>query len=96
MIPRLTLRSQQISAHQESRETSVSITAHDQADPDLTDNSAHATVQYNTTEIIPPVAPVSATLVIKPTTLNINSKGVFTVYVTIAGIAETVPGRPTQ
>ena len=28
---------------------------------------------------------------IKPTTLNLNSKGVFTVYVTIAGIAEKSP-----
>jgi hypothetical protein len=73
------------------KRNNVSITAHDQADPDQTDNAAHATVQYNTTEIIPPVAPVSATLVIKPTTLNINSKGVFTVYVTIAGIAEQSP-----
>ncbi len=66
----------------------VAITALDETDPHPDDHSANATVQYNTTEIITPDAPVSAKLVIKPTTLNINSKGVFTVYVTIAGIAE--------
>ena len=69
----------------------VAITAFNETDPHPDDHSANATVQYNTTENIPPVAPVSATLVIKPTTLNLNSKGVFTVYVTIAGIAETSP-----
>ena len=69
----------------------VAITALNETDPHPDDHSANATVQYNTTEIIPPLAPVSATLVIKPTTLNLNSKGVFTVYVTIAGIAEKSP-----
>jgi uncharacterized repeat protein (TIGR01451 family) len=69
----------------------VAITALNETDPHPDDHSANATVQYNTTEIIPPVAPVSAKLVIKPTTLNLNSKGVFTVYVTIAGIAEKSP-----
>jgi uncharacterized repeat protein (TIGR01451 family) len=69
----------------------VDITALNETDPYPDDHSTYATVQYNTTEIIPPVAPVSAKLVIKPTTLNLNSKGVFTVYVTIAGIAEKSP-----
>jgi uncharacterized repeat protein (TIGR01451 family) len=66
----------------------VIITAFNEMDPHLNDNSANATVQYNTTDSIPPDATVSAKLVIKPTTLNLNSRGVFTVYVTIAGIAE--------
>jgi uncharacterized repeat protein (TIGR01451 family) len=69
----------------------VAVTALDETDPHPDDHSANATVQFNTTESIPPESPVSAKLVIKPTTLNLNSKGVFTVYVTIAGIAEKSP-----
>jgi hypothetical protein len=69
----------------------VAITALNETDPYPDDHSANATVQYNTTESIPADVPVSATLVIKPTTLNLKSKGVFTVYVTIAGIADTPP-----
>jgi uncharacterized repeat protein (TIGR01451 family) len=73
------------------KRNNVSITAHDQADPDPTDNSAHATVQFNTTnDTIPSDSHLSANLVIRPTTLNLNSKGVFTVYVTIAGLTDTV------
>jgi uncharacterized repeat protein (TIGR01451 family) len=67
----------------------VAITALNETDPYPDDHSANATVQYNTTESIPPDVPVSATLVIKPTTLNLKSKGVFTVYVALAGIADT-------
>jgi hypothetical protein len=69
----------------------VVITALNETDPHPDDHSANATVQYNTTESIPPAAPVSSMLVIKPTTLNLKSKGVFSVYVTIAGIAERSP-----
>jgi uncharacterized repeat protein (TIGR01451 family) len=69
----------------------VAVTAHHETDAHPEDNTANATVQYNTTESIPPYAPVSAKIVIRPTTLNFKSKGVFTVYVTIAGIAEKSP-----
>jgi len=69
----------------------VAITSHNETDPRPDDNMANASVQYNTTESIPPAAPVSAKLVIKPTTLNLKSKGVFTVYVTLSGIGGTPP-----
>jgi uncharacterized repeat protein (TIGR01451 family) len=69
----------------------VVITALNETDPHPDDHSANATVQYNTTESIPPAAPVSSMLVIKPTTLNLKSEGVFSVYVIIAGIAEKSP-----
>jgi uncharacterized repeat protein (TIGR01451 family) len=69
----------------------VTITAHNETDPHPGDNTAKATVQYNTTESIPPNAPVSAKIVIKPTTLNLKSNGVFTVYVTLSGIEGTPP-----
>jgi uncharacterized repeat protein (TIGR01451 family) len=65
----------------------VAITALDESDPHPDDHSANARVQYNTTESIPPVAPVSAKLEIKPNTLNLKSNGVFTVYVTLDGIS---------
>ena len=71
----------------------VAITALNETDPRPDDHSANATVQYNTTESIPPDVPVSSMLVIKPTTLNLKSKGVFSVYVTIAGIADTASFR---
>jgi uncharacterized repeat protein (TIGR01451 family) len=69
----------------------VTITAHNEADPHPNDNTAKATVQYNTTESIPPNTLVSAKLEIRPTTLNLKSNGVFTVYVTLDGIA----GKPS-
>jgi len=63
----------------------VDITALDETDPVLADNHAQAIVQYNTSQTINPYTPVSANLIIRPTTLNLNSKGVFTVYVTLTG-----------
>jgi len=69
----------------------VAIITLNETDPYPRDHSANVTVQYNTTDTIPPDTPVSATLIIKPTTLNLKSKGVFTVYITIAGIAEKSP-----
>jgi hypothetical protein len=69
----------------------VTITAHNETDPHPGDNTAKATVQYNTTESIPPNTLVSAKLEIRPTTLNLKSNGEFTVYVTLDGIA----GKPS-
>jgi uncharacterized repeat protein (TIGR01451 family) len=63
----------------------VVITALNETDPIVNNNHAEATVQFNTTDIIIPDLPVSANLVIKPTTLNLKSKGVFTVYVSLNG-----------
>ena len=69
----------------------VIITALNETDPHRDDNSAHATVLFNTTDIITPGSPGSGNLTIKPTTLNLKSNGVFTVYVTLAGFAEMAP-----
>lgn len=63
----------------------IDITALDETDPILTNNHARATVQYNTSRTINPEVPLSANLIIKPTTLNLNSKGIFTVYVSLTG-----------
>jgi len=69
----------------------ISITGLDQRDPILNNNNAEAAVQVNATgnitpHSIPADSPVSAKLVIKPTTLNLKSKGIFTVYVSLTGI----------
>ncbi|HUW85631.1 MAG TPA: DUF11 domain-containing protein [Methanoregula sp.] len=63
----------------------VNITAFDGTDPVLTDNHAEAMVQYNTSQTINPDTPSSGNLVIRPTTLNLKSKGIFTVYVSLYG-----------
>jgi len=68
----------------------ATITALSETDPITGNNHAEARVQINATDsitphIIPADTPVSANLVIKPTTLNLKSKGVFTVYVSLTG-----------
>jgi hypothetical protein len=63
----------------------VNITAFNETDPIVNNNHAEATVQFNTSAIITPDSPVSANLVIKPTTLNLKSKGIFTVYISLMG-----------
>jgi hypothetical protein len=63
----------------------VVITSLNETDPIVNNNHAEATVQFNTTDIIIPDLPVSANLVIRPNTLNLKSKGVFTVYVSLNG-----------
>ncbi|MDD1700906.1 MAG: hypothetical protein LUQ04_08960, partial [Methanoregula sp.] len=47
------------------------------------DNHAEATVEYNTSQTINPDTPSHADLVIRPKTLNLKSKGIFTVYVSL-------------
>jgi len=69
----------------------VVITALSETDPKGEDNSAKATVLFNTTDKIVRDSPKSGNLIIRPTTLNLKSKGVFTVYVTLAGFAEMAP-----
>jgi hypothetical protein len=61
----------------------VNITAFDGTDPVLTDNHAEAMVQYNTSQTINLDTPSHADLVIRPNTLNLKSKGIFTVYVSL-------------
>ena len=63
----------------------VNITALNETDPILNNNHAEATVRFNASGNITPDSPVSANLVIKPTTLNLKSKGVFTVYISLTG-----------
>jgi len=65
----------------------VTITALNETDPILNNNHAEATVRINTSGTVTPHidTPVSAKMIIKPTTLNLKSNGVFTVYVTLKG-----------
>ena len=62
----------------------VDITALDQWDPKSSNNHAEAKVLINAAAVIPDT-PLSVNLAIKPTTLNLNSKGVFTVFVSLTG-----------
>ena len=63
----------------------VNITALNETDPILNNNHAEATVRFNASRNITPDSPVSANIVIKPTTLNLKSRGVFTVHVFLTG-----------
>jgi len=63
----------------------VNITSLNETDPILNNNHAEATVRFNVSGNITPDSRVSANLVIKPTTLNLKSKGVFTVHVSLTG-----------
>jgi hypothetical protein len=78
----------------------VTITALNETDPIVNNNHAEATVQFNTSDIITPHitpdSPVSANLVIKPTTLNLKSKGVFTVYISLTGTSWTSQNEKTN
>ena len=63
----------------------VTITSLNETDPILNNNHAEATVRFNASGNITPDSPLSANLVIKPNTLNLKSKGVFTVYISLTG-----------
>ena len=63
----------------------ISITGLNETDPVVGNNQAEAVVQINTSNTIKKDEPLSAKLVIKPTTLNLKSKGIFTVYVSLYG-----------
>jgi hypothetical protein len=75
----------------------VAITSFSETDPVVSDNHAEATVQINASDTIPLDIPVTADLKIRPTTLNLKSKGVFTVFVTLKGIlGEPLAGNPPK
>ena len=78
----------------------VNITALKETDPNVNNNHAEATIQFNTSDIITPhITPdslVTANLVIKPNTLNLKSKGVFTVYVSLTGTSWTSQNEKTN
>ncbi len=68
----------------------ITIAALNETDTILNNNHAEATVRINETanttpQIIQPYTPISAKMVIKPTTLNLKSNGIFTVYVSLDG-----------
>jgi uncharacterized repeat protein (TIGR01451 family) len=67
----------------------IRITGMNETDPVSGNNQAEAVVQFNTSGNNKTVNPVYAKLEIRPTTLNLNSKGVFTVYVTLTGFGFT-------
>jgi uncharacterized repeat protein (TIGR01451 family) len=64
---------------------SIRITGLDETDPVAGNNFADAVVHINTSADSGKDEPVSVNLVFRPTTLNLYSKGVFGVYVTLAG-----------
>ncbi len=67
----------------------IRITGMNETDPVSGNNQAEAVVQFNTSGNNKTINPVYAKLEIRPTTLNLNSKGVFTVYVTLNGFGFT-------
>ena len=70
----------------------VAVTALNETDPILNNNHAEATVRFNVSGTIPPDSRVSANLVIKPTTLNLKSRGIFTVPVSLTGTGQNPAG----
>ena len=66
------------------KKNSIGISRLDQTDPVLRNNYAEAKVLINKTRVISDT-PVSVNLTIRPTTLNLKSRGVFTVFVTLSG-----------
>jgi len=75
----------------------VRITDLDQVDPNANDNYAEKNVLINAASPVFDDKPLSVKLSIKPTTLNLKSKGVFTVFVTLKGsTSESSSGNATK
>lgn len=68
-----------------SKTNRITIAGLNETDPVQGNNQAEAVVQFNASGSNKNDEPVSANLVIRPTTLNLNSKGVFTVYISLTG-----------
>jgi len=66
----------------------VAVTALNETDPILDNNHAEATVRFNASGTITPDSRLSANLAFKPTTLNLKSRGIFTVLVSLTGIGQ--------
>jgi uncharacterized repeat protein (TIGR01451 family) len=69
---------------QGEKKNAIEIRRLDQTDPVSGNNHAEAKVLINKTRVIPDI-PVSVNLTIRPTTLNLKSRGVFTVFITLSG-----------
>jgi hypothetical protein len=65
----------------------VNITVLDQTDPYPNDNHAQKKVIINAAPAVIHDTPLSVNLSIRPTTLNLKSRGVFTVFVSLNGIS---------
>jgi len=75
----------------------VRITDLDQVDPNANNNYAEKNVLINAASPVFDDKPLSVKLSIKPTTLNLKSKGVFTVFVTLnSSTSETSSGNATK
>ena len=72
----------------------VNITALDQTDPNANDNHAEKNVIINAAAPVIDDKPLSVKLSIRPTTLNLKSRGVFTVFISLDGISH--PGNATK
>ena len=85
---KLTLVTNSITPGKKTNKVTVTL---DQTDEDQSDNSAQSSVDIFDGLLL------SADLKIKPTTLNVNSKGVFTVFVTLntSGSTKDAAAKPT-
>jgi uncharacterized repeat protein (TIGR01451 family) len=68
-----------------TRTNRINITGLDETDPVAENNVAEAEVHINAPDPIIKDQPLAAKLVIRPTTLNLHSKGVFTVFISLTG-----------
>jgi len=79
------------------RTNRINITALDETDPVADNDMAEAAVRINVSDpIINNNKLLGADLVIRPTTLNINSKGVFTVFVSLTGSGVRPAGQGSK
>lgn len=74
----------------------ITITALNETDPVPGNNQAEATVQYNISGGTRKDEPLSAKVEIRPTTLNLNSRGVFTAFVSLRGMEITNGGDDSR
>ena len=79
-----------------TKTNSIRITGVDETDPVTGNNFADAVMHINISADPKKYEPLTVNLVFRPTTLNLNSKGVFGVYVTLAGDMTSAHERSTN
>ena len=72
------------------KKNNIGISHLDQMDPVQRNNHAEAGVLINKTRVVSDT-PISVNLTIRPTTLNLKNRGVFTVFVTLSGGNPLIP-----
>ncbi len=79
-----------------TRTNRINITALDETDPVADNDMAEAAVRINESDPIINNKPLGADLVIRPTTLNLNSKGIFTVFISLTGSGVRPAGQGSK